>query len=392
MARRHQVYSVRDLLALEDDPNRWIVPDLIQKSNRIMVFGEGGHYKSALVFDLCVAVASGGNLIREIAVRQHGPVLINSTEGSLFDNKNRLLSHMRAHGVNPVDLPLFFCQQPYCLDDAQDIHALELEIRRIKPVVVVLDPLDSFFSGDENSAKETKALRRTVDRMIDEYKCTFVVIHHQAANVGKDGKELRAKPRGSTAWYGWADAVLHVKAKKQKLGLPIELEVITVEAQKQRNGPKGHMFSAVPFIDKRLAQTTFAFYNGVDAAGVARSYYKFHIHRLLHESGQPMTNGMLADTLGVRQEKLTEALQELEQAGFIAKDAGVSRAFGPEGSRVRTVAAWRARVPLSVVDAAAIMVKDEEIELQQYSIEPQPMGTSLVDDTDDSGLCQVGAS
>lgn len=354
-------------------------------------------HNSCLAFDLCVAIASGGLLIKQLPIRQHGPVIINSTESSIYDNKNRLLSHMRAHAVNPADVRLHYCQQPFCLDDAQDITELEQCIQHIQPVVVVLDPLDSFFSGDENSAKETKALRRTVDRLIDEYKCTFLIIHHQTniqqqggGGKGKEQPEPKAKPRGSSAWAGWADAILHVKCKKQKLGLPTEIEVVTVEAMKQRNGPKGHMFSAVPFIDRQRAQTDFAYYNGVDAAGVARAYYRHHIYRVLTSTTEPMTNGMIGDAIGVRPEKLTEVFEELERDGLIAKDAEVTRAFGPEGSRVRTVSAWRSRAPMNVVDLAAIMVKDEEIELQQYTLDPQQPGTSLVDNTDDGGVREAG--
>ena len=390
--RRHQIYSVTDLLALEDDPNRWIVPSVLQKANRILVFGEGGHYKSTIVFDLCVAVASKGSLLRQFDVLHHGPVLLNSTEGSIFDNKNRLLSHMRAHGLSPSDVRLFFCQQPFCLDDVSDIEELEKEIKRINPLLVVLDPLDSFFSGDENSSKETKIFRRTVDRLIDEHKCSFLVIHHQTkSQPGTGSAPSNPSPRGSSAWYGWADAVLHVKCVNKKLGLPEKTEVVTVESLKQRNGEKGHLFSAVPMIDKVLKQTTFVYYDGKDAAGIALEYYKHKIYKALRNAPTPMTNLMIAEAIGVQQTKIVGALAELEQAGLIAKDGKLERAFGVGGSRTRTVDAWRALVPLSLVDAAAIMVKDDESELRQYEVlEPQPPGADLADSPDDSGVRQAG--
>jgi RecA-family ATPase len=391
--RRHQIYSVTDLLSLQDDPNRWIVPRMIQKSNRILVFGEGGNYKSTVVFDLCVAVASQGKLLRQLDVLHHGPVLLNSTEGSVFDNKDRLLSHMRAHGANPMDTQLYFCQQPFCLDDAMDVEDLEKEIKRLKPILVVLDPLDSFFSGDENSAKETKALRRQIDRLIDEYKCTFIVIHHQTKG-GQGGKEKgggKPTPRGSSAWYGWADAVLHFSVAKKKLGLAEPTEILTIESLKQRNGKKGRIFSAVPQVDEVLQQTTFVYYDGKDSAGIVLEYYKHQIYKTLRSSPEPMTNVMIADALGVRQEKIVEALNSLEAERLIKKDAGVERAFGVGGSRTRVVAAWRALIPLMMVDAAAIMVKDEESELQQGDPEALAAAAELVDAADDSGVREDGA-
>jgi hypothetical protein len=393
MARKHQVYSARELLSLQEDPNRWIVKDMMQKCNRIFLFGEGGSYKSAISFDLCVAIASGGRLLRQIDVLQHGPVFLNSTEGSIFDNRDRLLSHIRAHGVNPFDMPLYICQQPFGLDDATDIIELEGLIKKHKPMLVMLDPLDSFFSGDENSSKETKALRRTVDRLIDEYKCAFLIIHHQTKVPGgdKNSKSNRASLRGSSAWYGWADAVLHVKLSKKKLGLPEPTEIITLESLKQRNGPKGHMFSAVPIIDKALNHTTFVYFDGKDASAVVRGYFKSKLYSALRSSDQPMTNLMLAEMIGVRQERIVEALADLEKEGMIVKDGEVKRAFGTDGSRSKKVPAWRPLVPLSIVDAAAIMVKYEESELLQYDmINVEPSGADLADPPIDGELCPTG--
>ena len=110
----HQFFSVADLLTLRDDPERWIVPLMIPKANKTMVFGEGGAYKSTIVFDLCVAVASGGQLLQQFPVKHHGTVLLISTEGSIYDNKERILAHCRVHNVNPGEIDLHFCQEPFC--------------------------------------------------------------------------------------------------------------------------------------------------------------------------------------------------------------------------------------------------------------------------------------
>jgi RecA-family ATPase len=216
----HQIYTVTDLLALQDDPDRWIVPQMIPKAGRSLVYGEGGHFKSSIVFDLCVAVASQGLLFNQLPVQLHGPVLLNTTEGSILDNKARILAHVRAHDLNPADMKLHICQQPFVLDDVLDVHELEYWLKEIKPVLTVLDPLDSFFAGDENSAKETKALRRVLDRLIDQHQTSMIVIHHK-------GKADNG-PRGSTAWTAWADSVLFVRrADKAIPGLKETMPIVT---------------------------------------------------------------------------------------------------------------------------------------------------------------------
>jgi len=351
---RHQIYSVRDLLALKDDPDRWIVENMIPTSGRTLVFGQGGTFKSTIIFDLCVAIASEGLLLRQFSVNKYGPVLLNSTEGSIFDNRDRILTHARAHGINPADMPLYFCQQPFCLDDAVDIELLEGYIKQLKPIMVVLDPLDSFFSGDENSSKETKLLRRAIDMLIDKYRVSFILIHHESKNT-KGG----STPRGSTAWYGWADAVLHVKVEHKKVGLPEKMKVVSVESQKQRNGKSGHIFSGVPFIDEQLKQMTFNFYDGTDASGIALTYWKQQCYKVLCGSLVPMTNTMIAEQLSIKAEKISGALSALQADGIATKDAFVNRATNADGTRSRAVAAWRPLKKVSLVDLAEFMVKTE---------------------------------
>jgi hypothetical protein len=372
--RGHVVYSAKDLLGIEEDPNQWIVPNMIPRAGITLVFGQGASFKSSIVFDLCVAISAGEHFsLRPLkfTVSLPGPVFINSTEGSLQKNKWRILAHSRAYNVNPADLPLYYCQQPFYMDDLRDVEALEEYIKEIKPVVVVLDPLDSFFSGEENSARDTKPVRRQIDRLIQTYNTAFVVVHHQ----GKKKKDVEAAPRGSSAWYDWADSVLHVNKKQVKIpGLDNPATVVEVKGTKQRDGEEGHLFAAVPNIDKVLKKVTFTFFDGKNTASIVQAYFKQEIYQLLLGRQTPMTNQMLADTLNVRPERIVQALTGLEADGLIAKDGALARAFGPNGGRTRQIPAWRALVQRTVVDDALTMVKIEgkameEID-KEYLIEP----------------------
>lgn len=385
----HQFFSVADLLTLRDDPERWIVPSMIPKANKTMVFGEGGSYKSTIIFDLCVAVASGGQLLRQFPVKHHGTVLLISTEGSIYDNKERILAHCRVHNVNPAEIGLQFCQEPFLLDDPSDVAELGQAIEHFKPLLVVLDPLDSFFAGDENSAKETKALRRAVDKLQRDYECAFVIIHHQTK--GKDSL------RGSSAWFGWADAVLHVKAERVKLEGPSSepREVVSVESKKQRNGAKGHVFSAVPINDEQLGTISFLLYDGKTPAAIANDVFLHKVYRTIRLSNAPLTNGMIAERLSCRAERLVPALAQLEADGFVSKDAWVEIPAGGEGG-LRRAPAWRFLPRLSLVDAAQDLVKarEQEIEqdLQTYTLHPEAPGATSVVSGNNGGVHPEGVA
>lgn len=370
MARRnHIIYSAKDLLDLQDDPDRWIVPNMIPRAGRTLVYGQGGAFKSTIVFDLAIAMTSQHFLFQQFAVNKHGPVLVNSTEGNIYESKRRILAHARAHEANPAEIPFYFCQQPFYLDDNKDVYELRKKVEEFKPIMIVLDPLDSFFSGDENSAKETKLVRRTIDELIDDYDIAFIILHHETKSSDKP------TPRGSGAWYGWADSVLHVKGMKKVIpGVGEPLDFVEITGQKQRNGKTGKVFSGVPNIDEVLDVVTFTFYEGADASDVVLNYMKKAVYKTLRASPEPMTNQMVADALKIRAEKLVDAFLSLERAELIAKDAYVERPFGPRSSRVRKVPAWRALVRSTVVDNAIIMAqslrRSEEDLAREYDIVP----------------------
>jgi hypothetical protein len=390
LRRTHRVLTVRDLLEIEEDPRRWVVPNMVPRAQTTLVFGHGGSYKSTIVFDLSVAVASQSNMLFQqrtynettgqqiivgFDVLLHGPVLLVSTEGNIYESKRRILAHARAHDVNPADLQLHFCQDPFLMDDQLDVVELESWIKDIKPVLVVLDPLDSFFSGEENSAKDTKPVRREITRLVKDHDTGFIIIHHAA----KD--QNRSSPRGSSAWFGWADAVLEVVKKSKKLpGMQQRVDIFTVNAKKQRGGKAGQVISCIPSFDEVLDTVTCSFYDGKDLSGVVKTYAKKAVYAVLRDATEGMTNQMVAERLGLRAEQVGEALASLELDGLAARDTFVERPFGPGATRTRRISAWRAVVKKSVVDLAVSMVKTErkaeEEFLRAYTV-------GLDDGTDD---------
>jgi hypothetical protein len=334
---------------MPDNMVRWIVRDLIPASQRIMVVGKGGSYKSTLVFDLCVAIGSGGLLLKYLPVEAPGPVLLVSTEGSVFTNKDRLVMHMRGDDVHPGNLQLEFCQQAFLLDDPREHQELLQKIHDVRPALVVMDPLDSFYSGDENSAQETKAFRRFCDHIIDVYQCSVLVIHH----VGKGDK---IDPRGSSAWFDWADTVIaHEKKKKKvKVGKEIEFTMAKVTVTKQRNGVEGHVFTIIPQVDPEWGQITFDFWDEGASGRVAQRFLQKEVYKLLRAGG-PQTNQMLEESCTFGRDKLRGVLAELEEMGLANREGVVTTSV--TGRAPKNVSGWQALRPATPVDAAISILR-----------------------------------
>jgi len=234
-----RVYSLLELAQLQDDPNRWLVPGLFQKASRAMIYGHGNVGKSWVAVDLAVAVAQGDLFLGYLPVQVQGPVLVVSTEGDLFSNRDRIMGMANGHAITEyANIPFYFLQEAPQLDQADDRKTFYEYVSQLRPALIVLDPLDSFFSGEENSASATKPFRFFLDRLVRDFGCCVLLLHHEAMGNEKSGYK---KPRGSTAWPGWLDTIVHAR--------PLPGNALNLEVEKQRNGRKGMFFSVEPIIE-----------------------------------------------------------------------------------------------------------------------------------------------
>ena len=345
----YPLYTVRDLLEIPDDPEPWIVRNVIPKAGRILVYGSGGSYKSAICFDMAVAIASTGLLMEQMPIEHYGPVVILSTEGTLQTMRKRLLGHMRTRNVIPDSIQLFLGRRPLFLDVKHEFDVLVSIIKKLKPSMVVLDPYASFMSTNENDTEETKKLTRALNDIIEEYACAVVIIHH----ANKAGEM-----RGSTVLQGWADTILKfcAKRKQQVPGLDGAHDILTVEVEKQRDGPMGTAFSAVPFIDEQLGMISFGVYYGMDAKMVTATKLKLDLLRLFKASGAAFTRADLCQHFRVGREKLDIALAWLIRDHLI-QEVAVEKSTG--GDRLRHINAYMSATAGSRIDQArAIFVAE----------------------------------
>ena len=120
------------------------------------------------------------------------------------------------------------------------------EVDTIKPDVVIFDPLAKFHLSDENSAQQMGAIMRAGDRLIENYGCAVVYIHH----TGKENMEFPKRGgdrlRGSSAIFADCDTFIDVArkssphAKEPVLRLEFELRrgepMDPVSVRRRRNG------------------------------------------------------------------------------------------------------------------------------------------------------------
>ena len=91
-------------------------------------------------------------------------------------------------------------------------------------MLIVVDTLHRFLSGDENSARDARAMIAACDKLRSKFECALLLVHHTGVNA-----EAQHRARGSSAWKGAIDFEYSVDSKN---------DLITLKSRKVKDGPE----------------------------------------------------------------------------------------------------------------------------------------------------------
>lgn len=198
----------KDFVAAEIAEPRWLVDNIWPEQAIGFVSGQPKVFKSMLAMDLAFAVASGGLFLGTYQAKAAQRTLIIQNESSRTAFRDRLREVATRFGGVPDEL-VVISNYPILLDDKTWLERMNRDLERIRPALMILDPLASMAASDENSATEIGAVVRTLREWRDKFEMAICIVHH---NV-KDGAGRRAgqKLRGSGALYGAAEVVVSME-------------------------------------------------------------------------------------------------------------------------------------------------------------------------------------
>jgi hypothetical protein len=217
-AKRFRLLDESELRALPGP--KWLVDGMIPESGFVELHGPPGTYKSFLMVDLAMSVATG----REWAGRvvKQGPVVYVAAEGA-NGYRPRTEAWRVATGVDET-APIYFLTEAVQLLNSNELADFLSSIReRVpQPALIVLDTLSRCFVGeDENSAKSMSLLIAAVDRLRHETGATVLLVHH----TNKTGKA----ERGSIALRGAVDMLMSLTRTQDS---------VTLRCLKMKDGPE----------------------------------------------------------------------------------------------------------------------------------------------------------
>jgi len=229
----------------EVDPPTWLIEDLIPERATVGFYGIPNSGKTFLSLDWALAIATGLPAMNGFkkskaevgSEKTPGKVVFALAEGVMGLNR-RIKGWMSHHGKTDKEGQdlladrLFLPPGDFKFDSQADYDTLMrgIEANRCEDLsLLILDPLASYMTGDENSAQDMQKIVNAMRRATDRFGCSVLVVHHA-------GKSAWSSERGSSAFRGGVDTLLCLFEDPKTKALSLETDKQR-DADKYRNIP-----------------------------------------------------------------------------------------------------------------------------------------------------------
>lgn len=296
-----------DQIHREENAQRWLVEQLWGESAVGLIGGAPKCSKTWLGLDLALSVATGTACLGRYAVPRPGPVLVYLAEDALTLVRERVEGMARHRGLPLASVDVHVITAPSLRLDREPHRDRLLETaRRLRPRLLLLDPLVRMHGIDENSAGEVAELLayfRLLQRRLD---LSVILVHHTRKNAS-GGLAAGQSLRGSSDLHAFGDSNLYLRRVRERLVLLTE----------HRAAP------ASPAMSLELvatdATTTHLEVVGAPLADRLGDLQEQVLACLV--PGEAFTRARLRDMLSVQNQRLGEALEKLQRDGKICRSA-----------------------------------------------------------------------
>lgn len=298
------VIRVADIVT-EDDSPRWLIDQLWGASAVGVIGGAPKCSKTWLALDMSFSVATGTPCLDRYEIPEAGPVLVYLAEDSLAIVRERVEGIARHRNLSLDSAPIHVITAPTLKLDREPHRSQLLETaRRLRPRLLLLDPLVRLHGIDENHAGEVAELLAYFRLLQRELDVSVVLVHHTRKNAA-GGTAAGLGLRGSSDIHAFGDSNLYLRRSGERLMLSSEhraaaaarsvyLELVATDAESTHLAVLG------------------------DVGSEKRQDLRERVLELLAANGV-LTRAKLRETLSVKNERLGEALESLQDAGRISR-------------------------------------------------------------------------
>ena len=293
----------------QHEAEQWLLRGMWGRSAVGIVGGAPKCCKTWLALDMAVSVASNTAALGRFPADDPGPALVYLAEDALPLVRRRIESICRHRQIDLSTLELNVITSPVLrLDLETDQLRLRRTIERLRPRMLLLDPLIRLHRLDENSAAEMSGLLGSIRDLQRSFDVAIVLVHHASKrHRSEPGQALRGSGDlhafgDSNAYLSRAGAhvVLTLEHRSAKAPDPMTLEL--------ESGDEGSVHLII------RASGNDEIHSTVPALEDA-------IRALLQPAEAPITRQALRERLRVNNHRLGQALAQLERDGYVVRSA-----------------------------------------------------------------------
>lgn len=208
----------------------WLLPKLIPEKGVGLMYGPPGTYKTFLLLDLGLSLATGygPNWFKD--EQEPRDVIFLAGESSHAFKRERTDAWLAMHAIPGLDISRMYVMDrvpAFSIDGYWPIFRAWVKAKGLKPALIVVDTLSRAMAGmDENSARDAVKAVQQMEALADELNCFVLAVHHTT----KPREGERASLRGSSVLTGnidtsfeivkdaKAEKSVHMFSRKQKEG------------------------------------------------------------------------------------------------------------------------------------------------------------------------------
>jgi hypothetical protein len=311
-------FDTPEVLTMRFAESRGPVAGVIDEATFTLVGGAPKVGKTALVFNLLLRRAVGAPWLGFPTTAGASLVFQAEIPERMLQQRLRLLTVDLGPPI-PPDTLRFVTDRSLRLDDPASQRHIRRLVETHLPTLVVFDPLARFMAGDENSGRDMGAVVAFLDRLIETYGCSVLVVHHLGKPSKDDPKQGGQKLRGHSSLFAAADTVLTLERRsdrREQFTLAFELR---------------HALEPEPIT---LVRTDRLWFEPAPPDPIAEPGGHLQVVAGLAGTGKRYTD-LKADLMtlfGLSKRGAENRIRDAVEMGLVVKDAETYRAAAPSGT------------------------------------------------------------
>jgi hypothetical protein len=292
-------------ISSEEYAHRWLVEELWGARSVGVIGGAPKCSKTWLGLDIALSVATGTACLGKYIVPEPGPVLVYLAEDALPAGRERVAGMARHRNIELSEVEIHVITAGALRLDRDRMGLLETT-RRLRPRLLLLDPLVRLHGIDENSASEVAALLayfRSLQRLLE---VSVILVHHTRKNA-TGGVAAGLGLRGSSDIHAFGDSNLYLRHAKERL-------VLVTEHRAAPAAPPIHL-ALITANPETIHLEVIAQHQDAKPRGLEDLVLD------ILSGGVVLTRAKLRDRLAVKNERLGEVLESLEHSGRLRRTA-----------------------------------------------------------------------